>query len=196
MATDPPVDDTAAPGRLRWIEEFVNTRREDGDDIAAPEQLGHWLRDRGLLPADAAVDPAGRDRAEAVREGLRALIAANNVAPVASPRPDGLDPAAGAALAALTRDLPLVLDVTGPAPRLVPGTADPVDAALATLLAVVAEAVATGAWHRLKACREPSCRWAYYDHSRNRRRTWCSMEICGNRAKARAAHHRRSAPRD
>ncbi|MGB2566837.1 CGNR zinc finger domain-containing protein [Micromonospora citrea] len=194
MTTEPTADDTAAPGRLRWIEDFVNTRREDGDDIRAPEQLAHWLRDRGLLPADATVDAAGRDRAEAVREGLRALIAANNVAPVASPRPDGLDPAAGAALAALTRHLPLVLDVTGPAPRLVPGTGDPVDAALATLLAVVAEAVATGAWHRLKACREPSCRWAYYDHSRNRRRTWCSMEICGNRAKARAAHHRRSAP--
>ncbi|MFI7640758.1 CGNR zinc finger domain-containing protein [Nonomuraea sp. NPDC049400] len=37
--------------------------------------------------------------------------------------------------------------------------------------------------------------WAYYDHSRNRRRTWCSMDICGNRAEARASHHRKSAAR-
>ncbi|WP_285576238.1 CGNR zinc finger domain-containing protein [Actinoallomurus iriomotensis] len=52
--------------------------------------------------------------------------------------------------------------------------------------------MAEGTWTRLKACREPSCRWAYYDHPRNRRRTWCSMGICGNRAKARASHHRES----
>jgi predicted RNA-binding Zn ribbon-like protein len=68
----------------------------------------------------------------------------------------------------------------------------PVEAAPARLLAVVAEAMAEGTWTRLKACREPSCRSAYYDHSRNRRRTWCSMDICGNRAKARASHHRKS----
>ncbi|MEV8022833.1 CGNR zinc finger domain-containing protein [Streptomyces sp. NPDC086554] len=30
------------------------------------------------------------------------------------------------------------------------------------------------------------------DHSCNRRRTWCSMELCGNRAKARASHSRKS----
>ena len=77
-------------------------------------------------------------------------------------------------------------------PRVVPGDAD---AALTRLLAIVAEAVAAGTWTRLKACREPSCRWAYYDYSRNRRRTWCSMDICGNRAKARASHHRKATAR-
>lgn len=193
-SAQPPGD--GAPGRLRWIEEFVNTRHEDGDDLDTPDALADWLRERGLLPADAPTDADDRDRARAVREGLRALIAANNAEPVTSPRPDGLDPAARAGLAALTRELPLVLDVTGPAPRLVPGPGRPVDAALAALLALVAEAVADGTWGRLKACREPSCRWAYYDHSRNRRRTWCSMELCGNRAKARAAHQRRTTPRN
>ncbi|TYB47656.1 hypothetical protein FXF51_57420 [Nonomuraea sp. PA05] len=178
---------------LRVIEEFVNTRRRDGDEIATPQQLATWLHARGLMPAGTVVNAEQRDRAERIREGLRALIAENNTEPVSSPRPDGLNPAARAELADLTRDFPLMLDVTVSPPRLVARARMPVEAALAGLLVVVAEAVAEGTWTRLKACREPSCRWAYYDHSRNRRRTWCSMDICGNRAKARASHHRKSA---
>jgi len=75
-------------------------------------------------------------------------------------------------------------------PRLRPlylGTADSV---LALLLAAVAESVAGGTWNRLKACKDPGCRWAYYDQSRNRSRAWCSMAACGNRAKARAFRDR------
>ncbi|WP_285587806.1 CGNR zinc finger domain-containing protein [Herbidospora sp. NBRC 101105] len=181
-----------APMPLRVIEEFINTRRRDGDEIATPQQLATWLHARGLLPVDTVVNAEQRDRAEWIREGLRALIAENNTEPISSPRPDGLNPAARAELAELTRDFPLMLDVTVSPPRLAARARTPVEAALAGLLAVVAEAVAEGTWTRLKACREPSCRWAYYDHSRNRRRTWCSMDICGNRAKARASHHRRS----
>ncbi|MCX4388314.1 CGNR zinc finger domain-containing protein [Micromonospora peucetia] len=188
-------DDDAAPAPLDRIEAFVNTRRDDGDDLGTPAQLAGWLRTRALVAAGTTATAGQLERARAVREGIRALIAENNAEPVSSPRPDGLDPAARRVLAELSRELPLVLDVTIDPPRLVPATRTPVDAALAGLLAVVAEAVAAGTWHRLKACREPSCRWAYYDHSRNRRRTWCSMELCGNRAKARAAHHRRTASR-
>ncbi|MGK5675503.1 CGNR zinc finger domain-containing protein [Micromonospora sp. URMC 106] len=185
----------AAPPPLDLIEDFVNTRHSDHDDLGAPRQVAEWFGSRALLAPGTAVSDAQAERARAVREGLRALIAENNVEPVASPRPDGLDPDARAGLAGLAHDLPLKLDVTRTPPRLVPATEAPLDAALAALLGVVVEAVAAGTWTRLKACREPSCRWAYYDHSRNRRRTWCSMELCGNRAKARAAHHRRTAPR-
>lgn len=185
-------DDEATPLPLRYIEEFINTRRADGDDIATPQQLADWFQARRLIPGGATVSAAQRDRAEATREGLRALIAENNAEPVASPRPDGLDPTARARLAALTPELALRLDVTTHPPRLVPVTAEPADGALATLLAIAADAGASGTWARLKACREPSCRWAYYDHSRNRRRTWCSMELCGNRAKARASHRRKT----
>jgi len=44
---------------------------------------------------------------------------------------------------------------------------------------------------RVKICPADDCRWAFYDASRNRSRQWCSMEVCGNRAKARA-HRQRS----
>jgi len=43
---------------------------------------------------------------------------------------------------------------------------------------------------RVKICPAHDCRWAFYDTSRNRSRQWCSMEVCGNRAKARAHRER------
>jgi hypothetical protein len=39
---------------------------------------------------------------------------------------------------------------------------------------------------RVKLCNAETCRYAYYDRSRNGSRAWCSMEICGNRQKARS----------
>jgi len=38
---------------------------------------------------------------------------------------------------------------------------------------------------RVKLCQADTCRYAFVDHSRNGSRAWCSMEVCGNRAKAR-----------
>jgi predicted RNA-binding Zn ribbon-like protein len=34
-------------------------------------------------------------------------------------------------------------------------------------------------------CDMPSCRWIFVDRSKNHRRRWCDMKVCGNRAKAR-----------
>jgi predicted RNA-binding Zn ribbon-like protein len=77
----------------------------------------------------------------------------------------------------------LQLDPAG-APAAV-ATAQGVDRALGELIAIVHRAMAAGTWTRLKACREHGCRWAFYDASRNRSGTWCSMAVCGARAKMR-----------
>jgi predicted RNA-binding Zn ribbon-like protein len=42
----------------------------------------------------------------------------------------------------------------------------------------------------VKACEGPSCTLLFTDHTRGRARRWCSMAICGNRAKQ-AAHRER-----
>jgi predicted RNA-binding Zn ribbon-like protein len=42
----------------------------------------------------------------------------------------------------------------------------------------------------LKACEGPACTLLFVDHTRAHTRRWCSMEICGNRAKQ-AAHRNR-----
>nr|WP_319384144.1 CGNR zinc finger domain-containing protein [uncultured Roseibium sp.] len=44
---------------------------------------------------------------------------------------------------------------------------------------------------RLKMCPGDNCGWLFIDETRNSRRTWCSMESCGNRAKA-ARHYQRT----
>ena len=42
----------------------------------------------------------------------------------------------------------------------------------------------------VKRCSNPNCVLLFLDTSRTRKRRWCSMEICGNRAKA-AKHYRK-----
>ncbi|QPF87961.1 CGNR zinc finger domain-containing protein [Bradyrhizobium genosp. L] len=42
----------------------------------------------------------------------------------------------------------------------------------------------------IKACEGPACTLMFADHTRARARRWCSMAICGNRAKQ-AAHRQR-----
>ncbi|WP_280641204.1 CGNR zinc finger domain-containing protein, partial [Streptomyces afghaniensis] len=47
------------------------------------------------------------------------------------------------------------------------------------------EALVAGTWTRLKACEAADCLWAYYDRSPAGRGRWCSMQVCGARAKMR-----------
>jgi predicted RNA-binding Zn ribbon-like protein len=42
----------------------------------------------------------------------------------------------------------------------------------------------------VKACEGPTCTLVFADHTRGRARRWCSMAVCGNRAKQ-AAHRER-----
>lgn len=42
----------------------------------------------------------------------------------------------------------------------------------------------------IRTCENPACVLHFYDTTKNHARRWCSMSICGNRAKA-AAHYRR-----
>jgi predicted RNA-binding Zn ribbon-like protein len=42
----------------------------------------------------------------------------------------------------------------------------------------------------VKACEGPACTLLFVDHTRGRRRRWCSMALCGNRAKQAAHRHR------
>jgi len=43
---------------------------------------------------------------------------------------------------------------------------------------------------RVGQCSDGRCGWLFLDTSRNRSRRWCSMEDCGNRAKARRHYQR------
>jgi predicted RNA-binding Zn ribbon-like protein len=61
---------------------------------------------------------------------------------------------------------------------------------VALLARIAAEFLVSPELHRLRLCEGSDCGWLFLDLSPNRRRRWCSMEGCGNRAKARR-HYRR-----
>lgn len=44
---------------------------------------------------------------------------------------------------------------------------------------------------RVKRCEGDHCGWLMFDTTKNRRRRWCEMEVCGNRAKMRAFRARK-----
>ena len=173
-----------APGRLELVREFVNTADLEGDEeeLATPAGLARWLRANDLLEADAEVGEKDLERALAVREALRAQLKANN----GSER----DPAAVATLheAANRAEIALSFDEAG-ASSLEPRTHG-ADGAIGRLLTIVHEAEHQGIWPRLKACPWHTCHWAFYDNTKNASGVWCTMEVCGNRAKAKAYRER------
>jgi predicted RNA-binding Zn ribbon-like protein len=63
-----------------------------------------------------------------------------------------------------------------------------------TLLLPIAEAMAklvcAEDFSHVKACEGPTCTLLFADHTRGHARRWCSMAMCGNRAKQ-AAHRQR-----
>ena len=137
---------------------FLNTLDvEEGTDALDQEpHWQEWARGNGLAPSGAL------EQARQVRDALRASVG--------DPR--------------LDRDLPLLNSALAVrlhqgVPRLAAG-----DAVGQVLVACVRLAV-LGQWDRVKICPADNCNWAFFDHSRNRSRTWCSMQVCGNRTKAR-----------
>jgi CGNR zinc finger protein/putative stress-induced transcription regulator len=77
-----------APQPLYVVQEFVNSvDLEEGDEqLGSPEALGEWLAEHGLMAPGEPVSQADLRRALDVREGLRALLLANN-----DLAPDGVD---------------------------------------------------------------------------------------------------------
>jgi len=166
--------------QLDLVRDYVNTFDfETGvDSIASPEELGTWLSEQGLV--DDLVEPSAEEVADAraVREAIRELLLENNGVP---------GDAAGASktLEEAGREAQLTVRFENGRPLLAP-EGDGARGAIGRIVATVAELAPTDEWKRLKGCRDETCRVAFYDKSRNRSRAWCSMEVCGNREKARS----------
>jgi predicted RNA-binding Zn ribbon-like protein len=152
--------------------------------LQTPADLRRWLAHHELAAPSTRIDDGDFRRALEVREAFRAVLHANNGAPLDASAIDTLDAAARAA------ELTVRWDEHGHA-ALEPARTG-LDGAFGTLLAIAYRARVEGTWQRLKACPEHTCGWAFYDRSRNRSSTWCSMAVCGNRAKARAFRERRA----
>ncbi|WRZ92516.1 CGNR zinc finger domain-containing protein [Streptomyces sp. NBC_01007] len=173
-------DRAPAPGGLALIQDLVNTLdiESGADSLDTADGLARF----GLAAGEA-------EGARELRESLRAVCLAHaghpahrKVAPL------------GELLA--RAPLRVTVDEDGGAARLVPATGGTSRASWAAspsspaplafrIAAAVAESLVEGTWPRLKACEAPACHWAYYDRSPAGRGRWCSMSVCGARAKMR-----------
>jgi len=175
-----------APMPLRLLQSFVNTWEGDsGVDLLADAEAGppRWLEEAELLRG-SDVDLV---RVREIREGIRALLVANSGEADLEPTDVGFL----RGLAEGVRLQPAVLD--DDTVDLRPADPEGLSSLAAALLLIIRDAQRDGTWGRLKACRNPDCRWAFYDRSHAGRGAWCDMAVCGNRIKNRNLRTRRSA---
>lgn len=177
----PLAEDKPAPMPLLLVQSFLNTLDlEQGTDaLSHAETALPWLTAAGLISSAAQVGPQELATMRAVREGLRALVRSSGGG--ADLNADELRALQSVADA---RHPVVGIDPTGRVSLTVGDDAEPLRALLRLLL-VVRDAQADGTWARLKLCANPDCLWAFYDRSRNRQGTWCTMAVCGNRLKNR-----------
>jgi predicted RNA-binding Zn ribbon-like protein len=172
--------------------DFVNTVENRASAhpeelLVSPTRLVDWALDAGAL-GDRPIEPAGagllRD-ALALREafhrvvlerGSAADLARVNRAIAAAGRHSVVVPASGRYAWGWSADGPraLVWEIAR------------------DMGALLTEPAALA---RVRACRLDTCGWLFLDQSHNRSRRWCSMEGCGNIAKARTFHARRRSAR-
>ncbi len=150
---------------------------EGADEWTSPKTFSAWLAARGLRRAGTAVGAGDLARARLLREALRDLLAAHQGGTPS--------PSSARTLSDIARrtQVTFAFDRARGTLELEPRTRG-TDAVFARVLSIVHEAMLQGTWPRLKVCRKHTCRWAFYDYSKNRSATWCSMAVCGNRVKA------------
>ncbi len=154
----------AAPAPLVQVQQFLNTVDLENE----VDWLPGWLEEREL--------GGELERARALREALRALAIANT----------GTAPGAAAVEVVNTAAARLAPRVDGLGGVRIVSDGDALDEVVACALGAMLD----GSWTRLKACR--NCHWSFYDYSPNRSAAWCSMQLCGNRAKTRAYRSRKA----
>ncbi|MFF6995527.1 CGNR zinc finger domain-containing protein [Streptomyces sp. NPDC008313] len=159
-------DRAPAPDGLALVEALVNTV-----DLATGADTLDTAEGRAAFGLREEEVPEARE----LRESLRAVCLAH----AGHPPHRAVTP-----LGALLARAPLLVavDESDGSAALAPVDAAPLPSRVA---AAVAEALTAGTWLRLKACELPTCHWAYYDRSPAGRGRWCSMAVCGARAKMR-----------
>ena len=168
------------PAAVAVVRDFVNTTDHEtgSDDLATPAALAAYLHDEGLTPSLASAGASELDLAHRLRAGLRQALEAHGGS--------GTEPS-GLAAVLEQLDVCLTYGVTGPELT----TSAPGVAGGLARIGVAAHTMAVGGlWGRLKICSSDECGWAYFDHSKNRSRSWCEYG-CGNKVKTRSYRARR-----
>ncbi|MGH2784208.1 MAG: CGNR zinc finger domain-containing protein [Actinomycetota bacterium] len=180
-------DRFTAPGILEMLQCYANTIDvESGrDDLSEPAGLRHWLLEHGLIGPRDRVTPADLKTGLELRRSIRELAYTNHGEP-AAPEPLRVLDRIGAAADMRPKFHP------GEPPVLEP-QAKGVAGALGKLVAIAFASMSQGDWRRFKICRSDDCAVVFYDYSKNQKKAWCSMKVCGNRTKVRRFRERERA---
>jgi predicted RNA-binding Zn ribbon-like protein len=172
----------AAEGPLRLVQLFVNTvDHEHGHEWwPTPAALATWFTENGFPPCRPTA--ADLEHARELRAALQVLLRVNNVG--------GDTRSATALVNGAAHRCGVALELRDGAGLELGVNATAADAAMGRVVAAAFEAMLDGTWSRLKACR--NCGWVFYDTSKNRSGSWCSMQLCGNRTKTRAYRRRKA----
>ena len=169
-----------APGALERLRAFVNTTNDETpfELLTSPVATQRWLSEQGLWSGGRELTARDVTMLRRFRSALRDLISTGSAA------------AAGRVNQIAHRGkLRVVVGETGDVHLHAAG--DGASAVVANLMALVHAAAAADQLSRLKTCAE--CGWSFFDRSKNRSGTWCSMQVCGSRVKSR--RYRRGSPR-
>ena len=189
-----------APG-LDFLNSIATPVDTPMDWIADGEGLLHWLGQAGLVPGDVLRDmrekaPPGEldqiaDQARSLREWFRDFVRRHKGRRLSAGALGELEP------------LNRLLERDRSFSRIVPGPEGPgffslqpvrrwdnSDALLLAVAEALAQLVCAEDFSQVKACEGPTCTLLFADHTRGHARRWCSMALCGNRAKQ-AAHRQR-----
>ena len=187
---------------LDFLNSIATPADEPMDWIDSGEGLLDWLEQAELVPAEALklireqalpgeLDKVA-DQARNLREWFRAFVGKHRGRPLALHDLHELEPLNRL----LGRDemfnrIALREDTDPPA--LVLEAARRWRSPEALLLPIgeaLARLVSSEDFSQVRACEGPACTLLFVDHTRSHARRWCSMALCGNRAKQ-AAHRER-----
>jgi predicted RNA-binding Zn ribbon-like protein len=160
------------------VAEWTTTRVER---LPAPADLAEWLVTAGVLDAAPPVGDPDLAAARELRSALHALVVALEAG----------RPVPAEAVEVVNRhadDEPVRLRL---APEGGPVRTGSVAAALSTVARSGVELADPATAALLRWCADATCTRAFLDRSRGRRRRWCGMSGCGDRAKAAAYRRRR-----
>lgn len=196
---DPAIFIGDAPG-LDFLNSIATPVDTPVDWIADGEGLLRWLEEARLVPEEALaavrahVLPGELDtvagQARHLREWFRGFVRQHKGRALAAKDIAQLDPLNGLLardesfrqIVAANQNASLQLE-TVRRWRTPESLLLPIGEAMARL-------VCTENFSNVKSCEGPACTLLFADHTRGGARRWCSMAICGNRAKQ-AAHRRR-----
>jgi predicted RNA-binding Zn ribbon-like protein len=185
--------------------DFVNTVDWRGDParrrdlLVTFEDLLEWGKAAAALPPGgvrAMRAAAQHDQERALRALRRARRLREVLARVLAAAGRDVAPPAGdvrrlnAFLAAALEHRCLEIRRTGVVWSWANGEGETFDSLLWPIVLAAAELLASDHRTQVHECGGEGCGWLFLDTSRNRRRRWCTMRSCGNRAKARRLYQR------